>query len=146
GINLGVGGQSGMQGNGGQNLGGNTGNRYKNFDKVGRPGFPGQNRGDDDDPNGKPTDRLTFQQWQERQKEKGEAKKDAKDIGNALTRLDPTEGAVAQATAEQIGNSYRYVLDEKITLPRQKSALLPILNQTVEGEKVSIYNESVLAK
>jgi hypothetical protein len=151
GINLGVGGggQTGMQGNGGQNLGvggGQFGNRYKNFDQVGRPGFPGQNRGDDDDPNVKPNDRLTFQEWQKRQKEKGEAKKDAKNIGSALTRLDPTEGAATQATVEQNGNSYRYVLDEKISLPRQKSALLPILNQNIEGEQVSIYNEAVQHK
>ena len=31
-------------------------------------------------------------------------------------------------------------------LPRQKSAMLPILDQTIEGQKFSIYNESIHAK
>ena len=33
-----------------------------------------------------------------------------------------------------------------VSLPRQKSAMLPIINQAVEGVRVTIYNESVQAK
>src|SRR5262249_2186472 len=33
-----------------------------------------------------------------------------------------------------------------VTLARQKSALLPIVNQEIKGSKISIYNESVHAK
>ena len=46
----------------------------------------------------------------------------------------------------QLGDYFEYAIDHPVTLPRQKSAMLPIINQAVEGNKVSIYNESVLAK
>src|SRR5260370_13304105 len=32
-------------------------------------------------------------------------------------------------------------MEEAVTLPRQKAALLPIVTKDVEGERVSIYNE-----
>jgi len=142
---LGGGGLGGLPSNGASNRGANRlpGNRYKPFDRAALPRFPGQGRGEDFE---NPSDRLTYQEWLDRQLEKREAMKNAKKVGSALTRLDPTEGAATQATAEEIGDSYRYVLDEKITLPRQKSALLSILNQSVEGAKISIYNEEVQEK
>src|SRR5262249_41930356 len=36
-----------------------------------------------------------------------------------------------------------YLIDQRINLPRQKSALLPIVSQPVEATKVSIYNEGI---
>ena len=42
--------------------------------------------------------------------------------------------------------SIQYKIENPVSLARQKSALLPIVNQEVEGTKVSIYNESVQAK
>ncbi|MFL5242257.1 MAG: DUF4139 domain-containing protein [Gemmataceae bacterium] len=135
------------EGDGGGPLGGMaSGNRYQ---QGRRQGYQGGStaRGDEDDANANPgTNRLTYEEWQKRRKEKEEAKSDAKKVGSALARLDPTEGEVSQATSEEIGDSYRYILDERITLPRQKSALLPIINQPVEGAKVSIYNEEVQEK
>ncbi len=50
------------------------------------------------------------------------------------------------ANADEIGDYFQYAIDQKVTLPRQKSAMLPIVNQPVEGKRVSIYNESVQAK
>jgi hypothetical protein len=54
------------------------------------------------------------------------------------------KAAAAQASA--LGDYFQYVLKDPITLARQKSALLPIVNQEVGGERFSIYNESVQAK
>ncbi len=38
------------------------------------------------------------------------------------------------------------MIDKPVSLPRQKSALLPIVNKDVEGTRVSIYNEHTQAK
>jgi hypothetical protein len=52
--------------------------------------------------------------------------------------------AAAQASA--LGDYFQYALKDPISLARQKSALLPIVNQEVGGERFSIYNEAVQAK
>jgi hypothetical protein len=54
--------------------------------------------------------------------------------------------AVASAAAGEVGELFQYVIGTPVTLPRQKSAMLPIVNETVKGEKVSIYNQAVQAK
>src|SRR5262249_19130179 len=46
----------------------------------------------------------------------------------------------------QVGDFFQYVLDHPVSLPRQKSALFPILQQEIAGTRVSIYNEKTLAK
>jgi hypothetical protein len=66
--------------------------------------------------------------------------------GEALQRelADPMklqQGVRSAATASQLGDSFQYVLDQPVSLARQKSALLPIVNKEVEGQRVSIYNE-----
>ena len=50
------------------------------------------------------------------------------------------------ATATKLGDFFQYAIDKPVTLPRQKSALLPIVNKDVEGTRVSIYNERTQAK
>jgi hypothetical protein len=50
------------------------------------------------------------------------------------------------ATPEDIGDSYRYRIDQKITVSRQKSVMLPLVNQPVSGAKVSIFNPAIHAK
>src|SRR5262249_50405476 len=55
--------------------------------------------------------------------------------------------AVASAaSAKNLGDFFQYVIDHPVTLPRQKSAMLPIVSADVEGARVSIYNEHTLAK
>jgi hypothetical protein len=61
-------------------------------------------------------------------------------------RMDLQRGVQSVATAQQLGDSFEYVLDEPVSLPRQKSALLPIVNKEVEGQRVSIYNQSTHPK
>jgi hypothetical protein len=50
------------------------------------------------------------------------------------------------AAAAKLGDFFQYAIDKPVTLPRQKSALLPIINKDVEGTRVSIYNENTQAK
>ncbi len=50
------------------------------------------------------------------------------------------------ATAGSLGDFFQYTIDHPVTLPRQKSAMLPIIGKDIEGTRVSIYNEFVQAK
>jgi hypothetical protein len=60
--------------------------------------------------------------------------------------LDLGRGVSAAATAGELGDYFQYVIDHPVTLPRQKSALLPIVQKEVEAGRVSIYNEKTQAK
>ncbi len=69
--------------------------------------------------------------------------------GLAKTKLDDLDlhqGVSSIASATKLGDYFQYAIEHPVTLPRQKSALLPILNKDVEGTRVSIYNEGVQAK
>jgi hypothetical protein len=87
--------------------------------------------------------RLTFEQLQERRQEQQPDKEKAKKIGSALAAIDLKQGVTPVTTAEEVGDYFRYIIDHKVTLPRQKSALLPIVNHAVEATRVSIFNESI---
>src|SRR5262249_29202624 len=54
-------------------------------------------------------------------------------------RMDLGQGVQSAATAAKLGDFFQYLIDKPVTLPRQKSALLPIANKDVEGARVSIY-------
>ena len=60
--------------------------------------------------------------------------------------LDLKRGVAEAATASNLGNYFQYDIDQPISLARQKSSLLPLINKPVDGERVSIYNERVHAK
>jgi hypothetical protein len=90
--------------------------------------------------------KLTYEQLQERRKQQKEQQDEALKKGSAITGLNFKEGIASVANAEEVGDYYQYVLDQKISLPRQKSAMLPIVNKSIEGTKVSIYNAAVQAK
>jgi hypothetical protein len=51
----------------------------------------------------------------------------------------------AMAQGVKLGDQFQYVITHPISVARQKSALVPIINAAVEGTKVSIYNEHNLA-
>ena len=55
-------------------------------------------------------------------------------------------GAQSMATAAKLGDFFQYAIDKPVSLPRQKSAMLPIVNKDVDGTRVSIYNEATQAK
>ncbi len=89
--------------------------------------------------------RLTYQEYLNRihgnptQPASADAPKPVRDP------LDKQAGALGAADGT-LGDIFEYKIEEPITLPRQKSAMLPLMNEAVEGSRVSIYNASVLAK
>ncbi len=60
---------------------------------------------------------------------------------SAVPRRDA--GVQSQAQAKAVGELFEYAIKEPVTIKRRRSAMIPIVNQLIEGEKVSIYNESV---
>ncbi|HEY1599540.1 MAG TPA: hypothetical protein VGG64_08060 [Pirellulales bacterium] len=79
--------------------------------------------------------------------------------GEAVQVQDPQQGPVsynevinlsrgvnAAAQAGDVGELFQYVIESPVTLPRQQSAMLPIINSAVQGEKLSIYNPAVQPK
>jgi hypothetical protein len=60
--------------------------------------------------------------------------------------MGPPGGVATAATAEKLGTSFRYQIEQPINLPRQKSALLPIVQKDVDGSRVSVYNPAAHAK
>ncbi|HEY7086965.1 MAG TPA: hypothetical protein VH518_02685 [Tepidisphaeraceae bacterium] len=59
--------------------------------------------------------------------------------------MDPTASVQSVASAAKIGELFQYTVGN-VSLPRQKSAMLPIITDSVEVERLSIYNASVLPK
>ncbi|HTL30887.1 MAG TPA: hypothetical protein VL282_16775, partial [Tepidisphaeraceae bacterium] len=59
--------------------------------------------------------------------------------------LDATASIASAASASQIGELFEYTVGN-VSLPRQKSAMIPIITDTIEIERVSIYNPNVLAR
>jgi WD40 repeat protein len=57
------------------------------------------------------------------------------------SNLDLGKSVSSAASASKLGDYFQYAIDHSVNLPRQKSALLPIVGKDVEGERISIYNE-----
>jgi hypothetical protein len=55
-------------------------------------------------------------------------------------------GGQSVAQAADVGEMFRYTIATPVKLQRSQSAMLPIVNDSVEGKKVSIYNEATHAK
>src|SRR5207248_8516544 len=66
--------------------------------------------------------------------------------GKEKAALNFREGVASAAITTELGEYFQYEIEQPVSLPRQKSALLPIVNQPVEATRVSIYNEQVHAK
>ncbi len=62
------------------------------------------------------------------------------------TTLDLSQGITTAADTGDIGELFRYEIKAPVTLARHKSAMLPIVNASVEGKKISIYNVAVQIK
>jgi hypothetical protein len=63
---------------------------------------------------------------------------------SAETPLEPTASVIAAAAAGKIGELFQYTVGQ-VSLPRQRSAMIPIVTDTIDVERVSIYNQGVLA-
>ena len=66
---------------------------------------------------------------------------DGVSLSDAITR--PDSGVETAATGSEVGDLFEYRIDQPVTVPRDRSALIPILQTRMEGERVSIYNEGV---
>ncbi len=62
-------------------------------------------------------------------------------VSNALTTGN--SGVTTAASGEEIGDLFEYKIEQPVTVMRDRSALIPIVQTTMEGERVSIYNEAV---
>ena len=56
------------------------------------------------------------------------------------------QGGQSLAQAGNVGEMFRYQIASPVKLERSKSAMLPIVNESVSGDKVSIYNDRTHAK
>src|SRR5207237_2417135 len=63
----------------------------------------------------------------------------ATSLSDAITR--PDSGVEAAATGSEVGDLFEYRIDQPVTVLRDRSALIPILQTRMDGERVSIYNE-----
>ncbi len=59
--------------------------------------------------------------------------------------FNPSESVAPLGDTSKVGELFQYTVPN-VSLSRQRSAMIPIINDPVEVEKLSIYNESVLAK
>src|SRR5437762_12081234 len=60
--------------------------------------------------------------------------------------MDLGKSARPTASGARLGDFLQYAIDKAVSLPRQKSAMLPIVGKDIEGTRVSIYNERTQAK
>ena len=73
----------------------------------------------------------------------------AEAMEKAATKADDevalARGVSAVASAKAVGEMFSYHIKSPVSLPRRKSAMLPIVNQAVKARKLSIYNAAALA-
>lgn len=50
-------------------------------------------------------------------------------------------GVKSRAQSRAVGELFEYAIEKPVTIKRRRSAMIPIVNLAVEGEKISIYNE-----
>ena len=59
--------------------------------------------------------------------------------------IGEASGVTAAAAGNQTGDLFEYRIDQPVTVLRNRSALIPILQTRMEGERVSIYREAARA-
>ena len=59
--------------------------------------------------------------------------------------MDASASVASVASASKIGELFQYTVGS-VSLPRQRSAMIPIITDPVEVERLSIYNQSVLPR
>lgn len=62
-------------------------------------------------------------------------------VSDAL--INEQSGVATAATGSELGDLFEYRIDDAVTVPRNRSALIPIIQTKMDGERVSIYNEAV---
>lgn len=62
-------------------------------------------------------------------------------VSDALTGAN--SGVTTAATGAEIGDLFEYKIEQPVTVNRERSALIPIIQTKMDGERVAVYNESV---
>ena len=62
-------------------------------------------------------------------------------VSQALT--SGQSGIVEASVGEEVGDLFQYTIEHPITVMRDRSALIPIIQRKLDGERVAIYNSSV---
>ena len=65
-------------------------------------------------------------------------------VPSAPAPMNVSESVAPLSNTAKIGELFQYTVGN-VSLARQQSAMIPIINDPIEAEKVSIYNEDVLA-
>lgn len=61
--------------------------------------------------------------------------------GGGAFRVDTVRAQQEAARAQELGDLFEYKLKEPITIPKNRSALVPIVQSSIAAEKVSVWNE-----
>jgi hypothetical protein len=78
---------------------------------------------------------------------KSEDRAAATALGKQLAqRMNLGDGVAAAAVSAQLGDAYQYLVGKPINIPRQKSALVPIVQGEIQAVRLSIYNPAVHTK
>ncbi len=67
------------------------------------------------------------------------------DVMGVPELMDATASIASAASAARVGELFQYTVGS-VSLPRQRSAMIPIITDPLEVERLSIYNQSVLAQ
>ena len=62
-------------------------------------------------------------------------------VSSAITSGE--SGVEAAAQGEEVGELFEYSIEQPVTVNRDRSALIPIIQTKLEGERVTFYNEAV---
>jgi hypothetical protein len=61
-------------------------------------------------------------------------------------KLELAQGVQSAAQTADVGELFQYVIADPVSLRRQQSSMLPIVNASVDAKKVSIFNPEIHAK
>jgi hypothetical protein len=61
---------------------------------------------------------------------------------SAAEMVDSIESATGTAQTRELGDLFEYTLKDRVTIHKNQSALVPILQSRIEAEKVSVWNPS----
>jgi len=59
--------------------------------------------------------------------------------------LNPTSSVISAASAEKLGELFQYTIAD-VTLPRQSSSMIPIVTDSIQAQRVSIYNPTIMPR
>ncbi len=68
------------------------------------------------------------------------------DTRDGKSMFEAAASVQSMAQGGALGELFRYEIAKPVTIQRQRSAMLPIVGEKVEAEKVAIYDERVMAK